>query len=56
VEAHGVKVQDEHFILTPNIWATREGECSYPTILKEFCDGRSIGLGGPFGVGRILLQ
>ncbi len=28
----------------------------YPTIPKELCGGRSTRLGGPFGVGRVLLQ
>ncbi len=34
----------------------RKGELGDPTIPKELCDGISTRLGGPFGVGRILLQ
>jgi hypothetical protein len=56
VEAHGVGGQDEHLIPTPNKWTNRESELGYPTIPKELCDGRSIRLGGPFGVGQVLLQ
>jgi hypothetical protein len=56
VEVHGVGAQDEHFILTPNEWINRENELGYPIILKELCDSESTRLGGPFGVGRILLQ
>ncbi len=51
VEVHGVEAQDEHLILTLNIWTNRESEVGYPTILKELCGDRSIRLGGPFGVG-----
>jgi hypothetical protein len=50
VEVHGVKVQDEHLIPTPNGWANRKGELGYPTIPKELCGDKSIELGGPFGV------
>jgi hypothetical protein len=56
VEAHGIKVQDEHLIPTPNGWTNRKSELGHPTILKELCDDGSIRLGGPLGVGRILLQ
>jgi hypothetical protein len=56
VEAHGVRAQDEHLILTPNGWTNRESELGYSTIPKELCGGGSTRLGGPFGVGRILLQ
>ncbi len=53
---HGVGIQDEHYILTPNGWTNREGELGYPIILKELCGGGSTRLGGPFGVGSVLLQ
>jgi hypothetical protein len=33
-----------------------KNELGYPTILKELCGNESIRLGGPFGVGQILLQ
>jgi hypothetical protein len=56
VEVHGVGVQDEHRILTPNRWTNREGELGYPTIPKELCGDRSTTLGGSFGVSQILLQ
>jgi hypothetical protein len=56
VEAHGVRAQDEHCIPTPNGWTNREGELGYPTIPKELCGNGSTRLGGPFGVGQILLQ
>jgi hypothetical protein len=56
MEAHGVEAQDEHFIPTPNGWANLENELGCPIILKELCGEKSIGLGGPLGVGRILLQ
>jgi hypothetical protein len=56
VEVHGVRVQDEHRILTPNGWTNRESELGYPTIPKELCGGRSTRLVGPFGIGRIFLQ
>jgi hypothetical protein len=56
VEAHGVGVQDEHHILTPNRWTNRKGELGYPTIPKELCGNGSTKLGAPFGVGEILLQ
>jgi len=56
VEAHGVGAQDEHLISTPNGWTNREGELDDPTIPKELCGNGSIRLGGPFGVGRVLLQ
>jgi len=56
VEAHGVSSQDEHLIPTPNGWRNQENELSYPTILEELSGDESIKLGGPFGVGRILLQ
>jgi hypothetical protein len=55
VEAHGVGVQDEHLISTPNQWTNREDELGDPTIPKELCSGGSTRLGGPFGVGRVLL-
>jgi hypothetical protein len=32
-----------------------KNELGYPTIFKELCGDRSTKLGGPFGVGRILL-
>jgi hypothetical protein len=51
MQAHGVKTQDEHLNLTPNGWANQEGELGYPTIFKELCGNKSIGLGGPLGVG-----
>jgi hypothetical protein len=56
VEAHGVEVQDEHLIPTPNGWTNRKSELVYPIILQELCGDGSTRLGGPFGVGRILLQ
>jgi hypothetical protein len=56
VEVNGVEVQDEHLIPTPNGWTYQEDELGYPTILKELCGGGSTRLGGPFGVGRVLLQ
>jgi len=56
MEVHGVEAQDEHHILTPNGWTNREGELVYPTIPKELCGDGSTRLGGPFGVGRVLLQ
>ncbi len=56
MEAHGVGIQDEHLIPTPNGWANREGEFSYPKILKELCGNRSTRFGGPFGIARVLLQ
>jgi len=56
VEAHGVGVQDEHFIPTPNEWTNQEIELGYPTIPKELCGNKSTRLGGPFGVGQVLLQ
>jgi hypothetical protein len=55
VEAHGVGAQDEHLISTPNQWTNREDELGDPTIPKELCSGGSTRLGGPFGVGRVLL-
>jgi hypothetical protein len=55
VEAHGVRVQNEHLILTPNRWTNWKSELGYPTILKELCGGEPTRLGGPFGVGRVLL-
>jgi len=48
VEAHGVRAEDEHLILTPNGWTNRESELNYPTIPKELCDDESTRLGGPF--------
>jgi hypothetical protein len=33
-----------------------KNELGYPTILKELCGNESIRLGGPFGVGQILIQ
>jgi len=56
MKLHGVGAQDEHRIPTPNRWTNREGELGYPTIPKELCGGGSTKVGGPFGVGRILLQ
>ncbi len=56
MEAHGVGAQDEHLFSNPNQWTNREGELGDPTILKELCGGGSTRLGGPFGVGRVLLQ
>jgi hypothetical protein len=56
VEAHGVEAQDEHLILIANIWTNQKSELGYPTIFKELCGGISTRLGGPFRVGRILLQ
>jgi hypothetical protein len=56
MEAHGVGAQDEHLFSTPNQWANREGELGHPTIPKKLCGGGSIRLGGPFGVGQVLLQ
>jgi hypothetical protein len=56
MEVHGVGAQDEHMLSTPNEWTNQEGELGYPTILKELCGGESTRLGGPFGVGRVLLQ
>ncbi len=55
VEAHGDGAQDEHLLPTPNRWTNQEGELGDPTIPKELCGGGSTKLGGPFGVGRILL-
>jgi hypothetical protein len=55
MEAHGVGVQDEHRISTPNRWTNQEGELGYPTIPKELCGSESTRLGGPFGVSQILL-
>jgi len=56
VETHVVEAQDKHLILTPNRWTNREGELDDLTIPKELCGGGSTRLGGPFGVGRVLLQ
>jgi hypothetical protein len=56
MEAHGVRVQDEHFFSSLNRWTNREGELGDPTIFKELCGGGSTKLGGPFGVSRVLLQ
>jgi len=56
VEAHGVEAQDEHLIPTPNGWTNRKGELDDPTIPKELCGSGSTRLGGPFGVGQVLLQ
>ncbi len=56
MEAHAVGAQDEHILSTPNKWTNREGELGHPTIPKELCGSGSTILGGPFGVGRILLQ
>jgi hypothetical protein len=56
MEVHGVEAQDEHFILTLNGWTNRENELGYPTIPKELCGNGSTKSGGPFGVGRVLLQ
>jgi len=47
---HGVRTQDEHFILTPNIWTNQKSEFGYPIIHKELCGGESKKLGGPFVV------
>jgi len=41
---------------TPNGWTNQESELNYRTIPKELCGDESTRLGGPFGVGRILLQ
>jgi hypothetical protein len=51
VEAHGVRAQDEHLIMSPNKWANRKGELGYLIIFHELCCGKSTRLGGPFGVG-----
>ncbi len=51
VEAHWVKVQDEHLISTPNGWRNQDNELGNPTIPKELCGSGSTRLGGPFGVG-----
>ncbi len=56
MEEHRVRVQYEHLFLTPNGWTNEEGKLGYPTIPKELSGGGSSRLGGPFGVGRILLQ
>jgi hypothetical protein len=56
MEAHGVRAQDEHLILTLNEWTNLESELGYLTISKEFCGGRLTKLGGPFRVGQVLLQ
>jgi hypothetical protein len=56
MEAHGVGAQDERLFPTPNRWANREGELGHPIILKELCGGESTRLGGPFGLGGVLLQ
>jgi len=56
VEVHGDEAQDEHFFPTLNGWTNREGELGDPIIPKELCGGGSTKLGGPFGVGRVLLQ
>jgi hypothetical protein len=56
VEVHWVGGQNEHCIPTLNELTNQENELGYPTISKELCGDRSIRLGGPFGVGRILLQ
>jgi len=56
VEENGVETQNEHFIPSPNRWANRKGELGDPTIPKELCGGGSTRLGGPFGVGQVLLQ
>ncbi len=55
MKAHGDEAQDEHFFPTPNRWTNREGELGDLTIPKELCGGGSTRLGGPFGVGRVLL-
>jgi len=56
VEVHGIGAQDEHLFPTPNRWTNRESELGYRTIPKELCGSESTRLGGPFGVGRVLLQ
>jgi hypothetical protein len=56
VEAHGVKVQNEHFIATLNKWIDIENELGYLTIPKELCANKPTRLGGPFGVDQILLE
>jgi hypothetical protein len=56
LEENGVKVEDEHFLSPSNRWTNWEGQLGDPTILKELCGDRSTRLGGPFGVGQILLQ
>jgi hypothetical protein len=50
MERHGVEVQNEHLILTPNGWTNGESELGYSTIPKELCDDELTRLGGPFGV------
>jgi hypothetical protein len=56
VKVHGVEVQDEHLIPTPNRWTNQKSELGYLTILKELCGNGSIRLGGLFGVDQVLLQ
>jgi len=56
MEANGVRAEDEHFLPPLNRWTNQEGELVHPTILQELCGGGSIRLGGPFGVGQVLLQ
>ncbi len=55
MEVNGVRAQDEHFLPPPNRWTNREGQLGDPTILKELCGSGLTRLGGPFGIGRILL-
>jgi hypothetical protein len=50
LETHGVKIQDEHLIPTPNGWVNQEGELGYLIIHKELCGDKSIRLGGPSGI------
>jgi hypothetical protein len=56
VEAHGVKAQYEHFILTLNIWVTPKNELGYPTILNELYGSKLTRLGGSLGVDQVFLQ
>jgi hypothetical protein len=56
MEANGVEAQDEHFLPPLNQWTNQEGELAHPTIFKELCGDGSTRLGGPFEVGRVLLQ
>jgi hypothetical protein len=34
---HGVEVQDEHLIRTPNGWANKKGELGYLIIPMQYC-------------------
>jgi hypothetical protein len=46
MELHGVEVQDEHLVSTPNKWTNRKSELGYLTIPKELCGDASTRLGG----------